>query len=153
MNDVSTHIAFVALFVPDLQAAERYYQTLFDMELIGREAEGKDGLWYTLPRDKDWDDARAAGIELDMLSLRKGDTVLALFSGGASVGQVYKIGITMPPAEIAKVRGRLPNGTELIEDEPEHLEFRDPYQISWEVSAPGTKFRTHGDFANRWLKV
>lgn len=31
----------VALFVPDLRAAERYYQSVFDMELIGREADGR----------------------------------------------------------------------------------------------------------------
>lgn len=35
------HISFrhLALIVPDLQAAEHYYQSVFDMELIGREAE------------------------------------------------------------------------------------------------------------------
>jgi len=153
MTGFPTHIRFIALFVPDLRAAEQYYQTLFDMELIGREALHEDGLWYTLPFDKGWDDAEAAGIKLDMLAVRKGEFVLALFPGDACVGQVYKLGITMPPGEIARIRGRLPKDTEVIEDEPHHLEFRDPYRITWEVSAPGTEFRTSGDFANRWLKL
>ena len=54
----------IALFVPDLRPAERYYQSVFDMALVGREAELADGLWYTLPFDKGWDEAEAAGIEL-----------------------------------------------------------------------------------------
>ena len=64
-------IRHIALFVPDLRAAEEYYQSLLGMELIGREAELEDDLWYTLPLEKSWDDAEAASIELGMLALRK----------------------------------------------------------------------------------
>jgi catechol 2,3-dioxygenase-like lactoylglutathione lyase family enzyme len=49
---MNSSIRHIALFVPDLRAAERYSQSIFDMELIGREAELADGLWYTLPFDK-----------------------------------------------------------------------------------------------------
>jgi len=45
-------VRHIALFVSDLRTAERYYQSVFDMELIGRESELADGLWYTLPFDK-----------------------------------------------------------------------------------------------------
>jgi len=38
-------------------------------------------------------------------------------------------------------------------DEPDYLEFRDPYQITWQTMFPGSKFRTAGEFANRWLKL
>jgi hypothetical protein len=65
------------------------------MELIGREAELEDGLWYTLPHDKNWKDAEAAGIEQDMLALRKGDIVLALFPGLEKAGQVFAIGLKL----------------------------------------------------------
>ena len=47
---MNSSIRHIALFVPDLREAERYYQSIFDMELIGREAELADGLWYTLSR-------------------------------------------------------------------------------------------------------
>ena len=53
----------IALLVLDLRAAEQYYQAVFEMEVIGREALLKDVLWYTLPFDKGWDDAEAAAIE------------------------------------------------------------------------------------------
>ena len=32
-------VSHIDLFVPNLQKAEQYYQTLFDMNLIGREVE------------------------------------------------------------------------------------------------------------------
>ena len=150
MNSSLRHIA---LFVPDLRIAERYYQSIFDMELIGREAELPDGLWYTLPFDKGWDEADAAGIKLDMLALRKDEFGLALFRGDASPGQVNVIGIRMPTEEIARVRARLPEGTQVLEDESDYLEFRDPYQITWQMMLPESKFSVSGIFANRWLKL
>ncbi len=141
----------IALFVPDLQAAEQYYQSIFEMELIGREALLRDGLWYTLPFDKGWEDARAAAIDLDMSALRKGAFVLALFRGEAVKGQVYAIGLEMPAEQIQRVRARLPEEAEVIEERHSSLTFRDSYQITWQISTPGGEFRTAGDFANRWL--
>jgi hypothetical protein len=123
------------------------------MELIGREAELEDGLWYTLPLEKSWDDAEAAGIELGMLALRKDEIVLALFSGDAPQGQVFAIGLSMSAEEIAGVRARLPRDAEVITDEPESLAFRDPYRITWQISIPESSFRTAGDFAGRWLEL
>lgn len=150
---MQTLIRHVALVVPDLRAAERYYQSIFDMELIGREAVRSDGLWYTLPHDKGWDEAEAAGIELNMLALRKDRFVLALFKGDAPPGQVLVMGLEMPAEEIARVRARLPKD-ELPSDMPlDSLEFRDRYQILWQISAPGSEFRTSGDFADRWLEL
>lgn len=141
------------MFVPNLRSAERYYQSVFDMALIGREAELADGLWYTLPFDKRWDEADAAGIELGMLLLRKDRFVLALFRGDAAPGQVNVIGLAMPIGEIAGVRARLPQAAHVSEDAPDYLEFRDPYQITWQIALPGSEARTAGDFANRWLTL
>ena len=100
-------LSFVALFVPDLQVAEAYYQSVFNMELIGREAELVDGLWYTLPFDKSWDEAEAAGVKLDMLALRKDEFDLALFRGNVPAGQVYVIGLNMPMEEIGRRRSQM----------------------------------------------
>jgi len=143
----------IALFVPDLRQAEAYYQSLFGMELIGREAELEDGLWYTLPFDKGWDDALAAGIELGMLALRKGQIVLALFAGDAPQGQVYAIGLNLPAEEIAGIRSRLSANAEMGAYEGNHLVFRDPYQIIWQISVSGNEFQTTADFTGRWLEL
>ena len=150
MNSSLRHIA---LFAPDLRFAEHYYQSIFDMELIGREAELADGLWYTLPFDKGWDEADTAGIQLDMLGLRKDEFALVFFRGEAPAGQVNVMGIRMPMEGIAKVRARLPGDTQILEDKPDYLEFRGPYQITWQIMFPGNKFSTSGVFANRWLKL
>jgi len=149
---MSISLRHIALVVPDLRTAEAYYQPLFEMQLIGREAQLGDGLWYTLPFDKNWEDAEAAGIELGMLALRSGAFVLAIFQGEAPLGQVFAIGLHMSGREIAKVRGRLPRDAEVLEDGSNSLVFRDPYQITWQISVPGTEFSTAGDFADRWIK-
>ena len=146
-------IRHIALLVPDLRAAEEYYQVVFEMEVIGREALLEDGLWYTLPFDKGWDDAKAAAIDLGMLALRKGDFVLAILRGNAVYGQMYAVGLAMPVEEIAGIRVRLTEDTEVMEEGPAFLTFRDPYQIIWQISVPGDEFRTAGDFADRWLRL
>ena len=146
-------IRHIALLVPDLRAAEEYYQVVFEMEVIGREALLEDGLWYTLPFDKGWDDAEAAAIDLGMLALRKGDFVLAILRGNAVYGQMYAVGLAMPVEEIAGIRVRLTEDTEVMEEGHAFLTFRDPYQIIWQISVPGDEFRTAGDFADRWLRL
>ena len=97
-------------------------------------------------------EAEAAGIKLGMLALRKDEFGLALFTGDAPPGQVNVIGLKMPIEEIAKVRARFPDDTKISEDAPDYLEFRDPYQITWQLM-PSGKFSTAGVFANRWLKL
>ena len=82
-----TSVSHIALFVPNLQEAERFYKNLFGMDLIGREIEKEGGLWYTLPFDKGWEDAKAAGMDLDMTALRNGKFVLALFRGDHPPGK------------------------------------------------------------------
>jgi catechol 2,3-dioxygenase-like lactoylglutathione lyase family enzyme len=148
-----TSIRHIALFVPGLRTAEAYYRPLFEMQLIGREAELDDGLWYTLPFDKGWEDAETAGIELGMLALHSGEFVLALFQGDAPQGQVFAIGLSLPEEEIARVRARLPGDVEVYEDSPDSISFRDRYRINWQISVPGNEFRTAGEFANRWIHL
>ena len=150
---MNASLKHIALFVPDLPSAEGYYQRIFDMELVGREAVLGDGMWYTLPFDKGWEDAEAAGITLGMTALRKGEFVLALFRGDVPQGQVFAIGISLPADEIARVRDRLPKETEIHGARPDFLEFRDPYLISWQLSSRGDEFGTAGTFAGRWLQL
>lgn len=45
-------VSHIALFVTDLQVAEKFYQNLFDMELIGREVEKEDGCGIHTPSIK-----------------------------------------------------------------------------------------------------
>jgi hypothetical protein len=133
--------------------AEAYYQKLFDMEIIGRESLLPDGNWYSLPVDKSWEHAEQAGYTIGMLALRRGVFTLAFFPGDPQPGQLYIVGLNMPLDEISAVRDRLPADTELWQDEPEGLTFRDHYQIVWQIYPPGTEFLTSGESQGRWLRV
>jgi hypothetical protein len=123
------------------------------LQIIVREALLNDGLWYTLPPDKGWDDAAAGGIALGMLALRRGDFVLALFPGDPQPGQLYMVGLNIPLEEIAGVRSRLTRDVEVLEYEPDSLMFRDPNMITWQIYPTGTEFRSSGESAERWLDV
>jgi len=150
---MKTSVSHIALFVPDLQEAETFYKNLFDMELIGREAEEEDGLWYTLPFDKAWEDTKAAGMDLDMTALRKGEFVLALFRGTNNPpGQVFAIGLGADEKDIKAIHEKLSPDIKMEVFQPERLEFIDPYHITWQIAVKPT-FRTAGDFANRWLII
>ena len=150
---LDTYFRHIALVVPDIREAEEYYQPLFNMELIGRQAELEDGQWYTLPRNKSWEDANAAGVELGMLALRKGEIVLAFFPGPQPSGQVFAIGLAMPPEHIAEVKRRLPKDAEILLDRPEQFNFRDRYGISWQLVPSGHEFLMNGDSAGRWIDL
>jgi catechol 2,3-dioxygenase-like lactoylglutathione lyase family enzyme len=145
-------VSHIALFVPDLQEAERFYKDLFEMELIGREIEKDDGLWCTLPFDKGWEDVKTAGVVLDMTALRKGDFVLALFRGTKSPGQVFAIGLSTGIEDIEAIHDRLQTDIEIEVYQPDRLEFVDPYCITWQIAVEPI-FRTAGDFADRWMII
>jgi catechol 2,3-dioxygenase-like lactoylglutathione lyase family enzyme len=145
-------VSHVALFVPNLQMAEKFYKKIFDMELIGREVEKGDNLWFTLPFDKGWDDVAAAGVELGMTALRREGLVLALFRGDYPPGQVFAIGLNATEEEIKNIRENLPTEIKIDVHQAERLEFVDPYHITWQIAVDPV-FRTSGDFADRWLDI
>jgi len=122
------------------------------MELIGREIEKEDSLGYTLPFDKGWEDAKTAGVVLDMTALRKGDFVLALFRGKKPPGQVFVIGLSTSKKDIQAIHARLQTDIKIEVFQPDRLEFIDPYHITWQIAVDPT-FRTAGDFANRWINI
>jgi catechol 2,3-dioxygenase-like lactoylglutathione lyase family enzyme len=141
----------VAIVVSDLRAAEDFYRETLGMDVLGRESWGEDGLSYALRPDKGWDDAEAAGVDLQLAALRRDEVVLALFSGDAQPGQVFALGLVMDASGIANVRARLEDGG-VIADEPEFLEFFDPFGIRWQIST-NREFLHAGQIADRWLDI
>ena len=147
-------IGHIALFVPDLQEAEIFYWRVFGMQLLMREAPLGDLQWYTLPTDKGWDDAEAAGIEIGMLALKRDAFILALFQGKPAPEEtVLEIGISMPAEAIAAIRDRLPATVELVKHERGDLMFRDPFGYLWHLWLAGKAFRSNGESSGRWLEV
>jgi len=144
----------IALFVPDLRQAETFYQGVFGMQLLMRETELDDHLWYTLPPDKGWDDALAAGITLRMVALKRDNFILALFQGKpVPKDTALETGITMAAGEIAAVHDRLPNTVEIVHHEYGDLMFDDPFGYRWHVWPSGREFRSNGESSGRWLAI
>jgi catechol 2,3-dioxygenase-like lactoylglutathione lyase family enzyme len=146
----------VALRVPDLQQAEEFYQHVFGLDVVTREtltggSLTDDERWAQLPPTASWDDARRAGVEIQMVGLRCGDLLLALFPGDPQPGTVFLIAITASAEEVASVRGRLPAGTPVETDEVDALTFIDPFGFRWQLCGPG--FTGPGDAHGRWLEI
>ncbi len=121
------------------------------MDVLGRESWGDDGMSYALRPDKGWDEAEAAGVDLQFAALRRGEVVLALIAGDVQPGQVFALGLVMDAAEIAEVRSQLGNEG-VVADEPEFLEFFDPFGIRWQIST-NREFLHAGQIADRWLDI
>jgi len=145
----------VALYVPGLRDAEDYYTALFGMTVLFREAplgEAGAATWATLPPDRGWDDAAAAGVTLGMVALQRDDLVLALFPGTGSGEQIHALGVVMDDEAIDEVAGRLPPGVSPVSHRRGSLEFVDRYRIRWQLYSRPT-FRSSGDIFGRWLDI
>jgi len=129
---------------------------VFDLEVVSREALtsgsiADDEPWAQLPHAATWEDARLAGLEVQMVGLRRGDLLLALFPGDPRPGAVFLIAIVATAEEVASVRGRLPHDTPVEVDKDDALTFLDPFGFRWQLCGPG--FAGPGDAHGRWLEI
>jgi catechol 2,3-dioxygenase-like lactoylglutathione lyase family enzyme len=142
---------YIALYVPDLRAAESFYHEAFAMDLLFRESEREDGTWHTVRTNLEWDDIAAGGLAVDMVALRRDSFVLALFRGEPAPGTVFELCVGLPPDEVSAVRARIPQGATLVESGPDHLRFEDPFGFRWVVQPSDATFRSSGEIAGRWI--
>lgn len=152
MVDLHPHIA---ISVPDLEVAEKYYRNLFRMEVITREANTPEGD-AQLPHNKTWADAKTAGIDLYMLALRRDEFVLAMFTEDAASAMGFSpparplfVGLRMEESEIGEIKARL--GPDEMWDEC-NQGFTDRYGIVWQMRSGG-EFIGNGDSRGRWLEL
>lgn len=144
----------VALFVPDLRAAEDFYRRIFGMDVLFRESDldGEES-WFTLPIAKGWDDAEIAGIELAMVALERDEFVLALFRGTPQPGTVLEVCFGLAVDEIETVRARLREEVITADHGKCWLRFDDPFGFRWTLQEPHVAFISSGEIAGRWLEV
>ena len=144
----------LALFVPDLREAERFYTAAFGLEVAFREAEADDGDWYTLPSEKGWDDAREAGVEIGMVALRGNRMVLPLFRGEPQPGTVLEIGLGLQPeGEVEELADQVPASATRLTHEHGDLFFADPFGYTWHVYPEDEPFLSNGEHSGRWLDI
>lgn len=142
---------YVALYVPDLRAAETFYREALAMELRFRESEREDGTWHTLRADLGWDDTDGRGIDVDMVALGRDAFVLALFHGTPAPGTLFEICVGMTRDEVKAVRTRLGGEARVLESTPGWLRFEDPFGFRWAVQPYDASFRSSGEIAGRWI--
>ena len=144
----------IALFVPDLRAAEAFYGRVLGMDLLFRESDvdGEES-WYALPPGKGWEDAERAGIELAMVALKRDEFVLALFRGAPKPGTVSEICFGLAADEIETVRASLQEEAITPEHGKHWLRFDDPFGFRWTVQEPHIVFKSSGEIAERWLAI
>jgi catechol 2,3-dioxygenase-like lactoylglutathione lyase family enzyme len=143
---------YIALYVPELRAAEAFYGRVFGFETLFREAES-NGEWRTLPDGKNWDDVAAADVQIHMVALRRNEFVLALFAGAPKPGTVHEVSIGVDPSEIGALAERPPDGLEVLEHGEGFLRFEDPFGFRWVLQRPDAEFRSSGQIAGRWLDL
>lgn len=146
----------IALHVPDLERAEQYYRRVLDLDVVTREAlvggrPTDEATWAQLPLDVGWDDARRAGIDIQMVGLRRGALLLALFPGHPRPGTVFLVALVATVQEIAAVRDVLPDATTIEVDRADALTFLDPFGFRWQLCGPG--FVGVGERHGRWLEL
>ena len=144
----------IALFVPDLRAAEKFYGRVFGVEPVFRESavDGEE-TWYALPPGKGWEDAERAGIEVGMVALKRDEFVLALFRGTPRAGTVNEICFGLAADELEAVRARLREEAITPEHGEHWLRFDDPFGFRWTVQEPHIAFKSSGEIAGRWLSI
>jgi catechol 2,3-dioxygenase-like lactoylglutathione lyase family enzyme len=132
----------IAIDVPDLDRAERYYVDFLGMHVIGRERRDKHGEFH--PVEAGFDHARAlvAGTEADVSFLGNGQISLALDRVGRgailkrSSGAPIPIGVTL--STFLDIKGTsLMRGMEIDGDGVDVLAVRDIYGMVWEFTVVG----------------
>jgi catechol 2,3-dioxygenase-like lactoylglutathione lyase family enzyme len=144
-------VGHVALHVPDLQRAEELYCATFGLEVLTREAMRADGTWGQLPPDVGWQQARAAGLEPQMVGLRGDGLVVALFPGSPSPGTLLLIGLDVTEDELAQVSARLPTDATVETATDSALTFQDPFGFRWQLTTTG--FRGAGEARGDWIDL
>ncbi|HZQ37261.1 MAG TPA: VOC family protein [Dehalococcoidia bacterium] len=150
-------ISHIALTVPALAEAETYYAALFGLSVAFREVECGDG-WRTLRPGTGWPEATAAGHAPGLSVLHGGGLVLALEAGPAvEQGTLSHVGLTVEPAELDALRGRLEAQRCRVADQrADLLVFADRFGVRWEVAAaplPPPAQQSGGARLGRWLDL
>lgn len=152
-------IDHIALQVPRLRDAEVYYGTLFGLDVAFREAR-VSGEWRTLPPGATWDDAVAAGIELELCMLERGEFLLALvLDPGTGPGSLLDhIGVRVDDeAALDHIRSFTgPMGCRMKVDGPTGIQFVDKYGVHWEIGldhAGPRRQRSTGERSGRWIEL
>jgi catechol 2,3-dioxygenase-like lactoylglutathione lyase family enzyme len=129
----------VALRVPDLARAERFYHTFFGMDIVYR-AYREDGRWEQLDETFDWTEGILTGVYPEIVRLENGPVALVLIDVGLAQpiyeNRIDHVSVVVSPEVLAQVRGRaLFHSFTVREDGQRAFQFVDPFGLVWQLIA------------------
>lgn len=126
--------------IHNLAPAERFYEEVLDLHVVGRARRRDDGSLRALDESYDPKMARLRDEEADVVFLENGPLQLNLERFGR--GQLLPYGVnfeeihtTATREQMATIKGRiLMGGYNLLESSPDALRFVDPFNVVWVIT-------------------
>lgn len=131
----------VAVKVPDLERAERYYVDFLGMNLLGRERRDDRGELQPVERDYSATHALSAGREADVSYLANGPVTIALVRVGRGArlepagGAPLVVEVDEPTFHLIKGEAYM-RGTEILGDIAGRFTVRDIFGMVWQFATP-----------------
>lgn len=133
-------VTHIAISVPNLREAERYYCELFDLEVAWRDTRGATSVFAT------WEEIEAAGVQPWITMLTKGAFRLAIEEAGSKTSSrgpgLDHLGLQADAEQLRRVAARAAAlGLQITASRADELlSFRDRLGLAWELDT-----RSHAD--------
>lgn len=146
----------VAVRLPDLQEAERFYCQLFGARVLFREAKLADG-WATFPPGAEWEEICRSEFRPDLCFLQRDNLKLALerLSGEpeSKPGLLSHVCVRVDPEGFEGLRqAAIDLGCEVLVSVQKTFVFADPFGVRWEVTW-SAETRSTGERTGRWVAL
>jgi catechol 2,3-dioxygenase-like lactoylglutathione lyase family enzyme len=135
-------VNYLAINVPDLAKAERFYHDLFGLEVVARTKSDEQGEYRLLSPDYDPAQALMTDEVADDSFMRNGALLLALHRVGKGARLerllIDRVSLRVDAETFNRLRGQvLMRNYENLGGGHTYFAFRDPYGIPWEITVAG----------------
>ncbi|WP_435345478.1 VOC family protein [Haloarchaeobius sp. HRN-SO-5] len=128
----------LVLLVDDVPEGERFYQELFDVDVLFREGT-LDGEPGTVPDDRSWPAAQAAGVTPYMSFLGRDEFFLALAAaddGEDGTGRIDHVALAVDDDTLDSIAERArAQGCRVEQTAGHHCFVEDDHGVEWELNA------------------
>jgi hypothetical protein len=136
-------INYVLIQVNDLQKAEEFYQSFFNMQLMGRMRRGPDGTQIPLPAGYTWERALQTGELAETAYLTNGPLSLAVERVGLASrlgpGPLELVSLGVDARTFATVKSQvMMRPFTILHSGVASFVFRDPFMVNWEIAVIGS---------------
>lgn len=136
-------INYVLIQVNELHRAEEFYQSFFNMRLLGRMRRGPDGTQIPLPAEYSWERAMQTGELAETTYMANGPLAIAVQRVGLASrlepGPLELVSLGVDARTFATVKSQvLMRPFTVLQSGIASFSFRDPFMINWEIAVVGS---------------